>query len=611
MRLPRRMCLPRRLWVGCAGLLCLVLCLGTSAVVLGQAPGGSSQGAAAPTIRAAARLVVVDVVVTDSRGDPVKGLKLRDFHLSERKSPQTIRSFEENVGGSGVAAPVAVPKLQPGVFTNAGNAAAGSTVDVLLLDTINTPMMDQSFVRGQLLQYLRSAKPGSRIAIFGLTTRLVMLQGFTSDPEMLRRAVERSNPQASATLAEKVGGKEDVVADQLGGVKAQLSVSPEMVQALADFDTTEKNVDQSLSAGYTLHGLNQLARYLAGIPGRKNLMWFSASFPLTILPHAAIGSNPFAGSATWAAEYRETVDLLTRSRVAVYPIDARGLLPSTTLQASNNGDAYTQHSARALVRAERTFSDGMFESQNTMLEMAEDTGGRAIVNTNGLAQAVEKVVDAGSSYYTLSYTPTDANAHGEYRSIRVDVEGSGYKLAYRRGYYAEASDVAAGTKVVDAVKAAELSSAPAATQIPFYVRVMPVAVGTESGTRRELGKDGSVAYRVEYSIDPRGLSIETAADGSRHGHVEFIALVYDGEGKTINSDVKAVRVTWSPVQFDGARQRGVRYEQEIRMPAQGECSVRVLVHDLQGDKIGSINVPAEGLKAASDGVMAKAGQKDQ
>jgi VWFA-related protein len=545
--------------------------------------------------------VVVDVVVTDAHGDPVKGLKQADFRLSERKNPQTIRNFEEHTGVPGAAAPVAVPKLQPGVFTNAGIAAADSTVDVLLLDAINTPMMDQSFVRGQLVQYLRNAKPGSRIAIFGLTTRLVMLQGFTSDPEMLRRAVERSGPQASATLAEKVGGKQDVVSDQLSGVKAQLSVSPEMVQALMDFDTTEKNVDQNQSAEYTLHGLNQLARYLAGIPGRKNLMWFSASFPLTILPHAAIGSNPFAGPATWAAEYRETVDLLTRSRVAVYPIDARGLLPSTTLQASDNGDAYTQHSPRALTRSERTFSDGMFESQNTMLEMAEDTGGKAFVNSNGLAQAVEKVVEAGSNYYTLSYTPTDADAHGEYRSIRVDVEGSGFRLAYRRGYYADASDVAAGTKVTDAVKAAELSSAPAATQIPFYARVLPMA----AGARKELGKAESVSYLVEYSIDPRGLSIETAADGLRHGHVEFIALVYNGDGKTINSDVKPVRVTWSASQFNAALQHGVRYQQEIRVPAQGECSVRLLVHDFLGDKIGAIDVPADGLKAPSNGVAAK------
>ncbi|MEI9980385.1 MAG: VWA domain-containing protein [Edaphobacter sp.] len=580
--------------MGCLLLLCAV-------PGWGQVSSAPAAAGGTPTIRTTARLVVVDVVVTDSHGDPVKGLKQSDFHLSEKKSPQTIRSFEEHTGSSAAGGAMAAPKLQPGVFTNATVAAPDPTVDVLLLDTINTPMVDQSFVRGQLLGYLRSAKPGSRIAIFGLRTRLVMLQGFTSDTEMLRRAVERSDPLASPTLAEKIGGKDDVVASQVGPIEQQLSVSPQMRQALAEFDAIEKHTDENLSAGYTLHGLNQLARYLAGIPGRKNLMWFSASFPLTILPHAATGSDPFAGSAAWQAEYRETVDLLTKSRVAVYPIDARGLLPSTVLQASNDGGAYAGRSSRPQMRAERSFSDAMFTSQSTMFEMANDTGGKAYVNTNGLAQAVEKVVDAGSNYYTLSYTPTDGNAHGEYRSIRVDVEGAGYTLAYRRGYYADTNETA--PMVADVVKSAELSSAPAATQIPFYVRVLPVTA--EDAARRELGKDGGTAYQVEYSIDPRGLSIASAADGTHRGHVEFIALVYDSDGKTVESDVKPVRVTWSASQFEAALQHGVRYQQEILVPDKGAYSLRVLVHDLPGNKIGAIDVPAVDLKIQPGGVKAE------
>jgi VWFA-related protein len=608
MRLPPGMSMLQPTWThGAIGLCALSFCLSPQASA--QTGGAPLQPSATPTIHATARLVVVDVVVTDGNGNPVKGLKQSDFHVIERKSPQTIQSFEEHTGVSQAAAPVPPPKLEPGVFTNAAITPAGSAVDVLLLDTINTPMIDQSFVRGQLLQYLRSAKPGSRIAIFGLTTRLVMLQGFTSDPEMLRRAVERSDTRASPMLAEKVGGKNDVVAEQVGPIEDQLSVSRQMVQALAEFDAIEKHTGENLSAGYTLHGLNQLARYLAGIPGRKNLMWFSASFPLTILPRAERGSDPFAGSAAWQSEYRETVDLLTRSRVAVYPIDARGLLPSTTLQASNNsGGGLAGWSSRGLVKSERSFSDAMFTSQSTMLEMAEDTGGKAFVNTNGLAQAVEKVVDAGSNYYTLTYTPTDSNTHGEYRSIRVELDGGEYKLAYRRGYYADTGEAAAGSSVGATVKAAELSSAPPATQIPFYARVLPlpaqsegVASGGRAGSRTELAKERSIRYSVEYSIDPRGLWVQTSEDGLRHGHLEFIALVYDDEGKTINSDVKSVRATWNSSQFAAALQRGVRYHQEINVPAKGQCSLRVLVHDILTDRIGALDVPVAEVKIQPSG----------
>src|SRR5271156_254060 len=380
MRLPPGMSMLQPTWThGVIGLCALSFCLLPQASA--QTADAPVRPAAAPTIHTTARLFVVEVVVTDGNGTPVKGLKQSDFHLIERKSPQTIGSFEEHTGVSQAAAPVPPPKLEPGVFTNAGIAPASPAVNVLLLDLLNTPVQDQTFVRGQLLQYLRNSKPGSRIAIFGLTSRLVMLQGFTTDPEMLRRAVERSNPQASPLLAEKVGGKTDVVADQITGIEIQLAAEvPQMGPALAEFDATEKNVDQNLRAEGTLHALNQLARYLAGIPGRKNLMWFSASFPLSILPRGSADSNPFAGSTSWEAEYRETVNLLAWSRVAVYPIDARGLMPSPMLQASNSGT-----SAPGLAKAGRAFSGDVFESQSTMLEMAEDTGGKAFVNTNGLA----------------------------------------------------------------------------------------------------------------------------------------------------------------------------------------------------------------------------------
>jgi hypothetical protein len=240
----------------------------------------------------------------------------------------------------------------------------------------------------------------------------------------------------------------------------------------------------------------------------------------------------------------------------------------------------------------------MFESQSTMFDMAEDTGGKAFVNTNGLAQAVESVVDSGANYYTLTYTPSDANAHGEYRSIRVEVNGSGYKLAYRRGYYAETNTTAAVRKADrstsdETLKSAKAYTAPAATQIPFYARVLPTPAQTEGGDtgRKEVVKAGDVLYSVEYSIDPRGLSIETSADGSRHGHLEFVAVVFDGAGKVVNTDVKSARVTWNAAQFAVAMQQGVRYQQQISVPAKDRSSLRVLVHDLLGDKVGAIDVP--------------------
>jgi len=337
------------------------------------------------TLHASARLVVVDVVVTDAQGNPVKGLPKSAFHVTESGKPQTIGSFEEHSSASANRS-ASLPPLQPGVFTNTASTG-DSALNVLLLDRVNTPVQDQMFVRQQLLNYLKTAKPNSRIAIFGLNSRLVMLQGFTSDPGMLRRAMEQSNSQAPATAADKeVGAGADFIGAQLAGIEAQLTVSPQMAQAIAEFDDVEKNTNENISVDLTLHAFNQLARYLAGFPGRKNLMWFSASFPLNLMPRISSGNDPFNGTPAWAAEYHETVSLLASSHVAVYPIDARGLMPTPLPISGYSG------------RAQRTFSTNLFESQSTMYEMAEDTGGKAYTNTNGLAQAVQSIVDFGSNY---------------------------------------------------------------------------------------------------------------------------------------------------------------------------------------------------------------------
>lgn len=143
------------------------------------------------TIRTYSNLVVVDVVVTDGQGNPVHGLSRDTFALTENGKPQTLRHFEEHS-----AAPVSdtkvlpPPRMPPGLFSNRTPAVANGPVNVLLLDYLNTPVSVQPYARKQLLDYLDHAPPGTRIAIFGLTTQLTMLQGFTSDMTVLKNALD-------------------------------------------------------------------------------------------------------------------------------------------------------------------------------------------------------------------------------------------------------------------------------------------------------------------------------------------------------------------------------------------------------------------------------------
>jgi hypothetical protein len=153
-----------------------------------DAPGGApARTAAAPrgpqapvaTIKANAQLVVVDVVVTDSSHRPVRGLTAADFSLTESGVAQTLNHFEEHAALTAADATkfAPMPKMPAGIFTNYTPAPANGAVNLILLDALNTPMRDQSYVRQQLLEYLKATPPGTRIAIFGLTSRLVIFAG--------------------------------------------------------------------------------------------------------------------------------------------------------------------------------------------------------------------------------------------------------------------------------------------------------------------------------------------------------------------------------------------------------------------------------------------------
>ncbi len=151
-------------------------------------------GSATTTLRATASLVVVDVVVTDKDQHAIHGLKESDFALLEDKVAQPIKNFEEHtsaeIGGS--SAPM--PALPAGVFTNFTPVPGKGPLNILLLDKLDTAPKDQSKLRTELLKYIDTAKPGTRIALFELGDRLRLLQGFTDDREMLRAALMKQAP---------------------------------------------------------------------------------------------------------------------------------------------------------------------------------------------------------------------------------------------------------------------------------------------------------------------------------------------------------------------------------------------------------------------------------
>jgi len=560
------------------------------------------------TIRRQTHLVVLDVVVVDRKQNPIPGLKPSDFLITEKNQPQAIRNFDEHAP-SPQAAQAPMPKLPPNTFTNYTPVPDNNgPINILLLDALNTPMKDQAYVRYQMLQYLKSMPAGTRIAVFGLTTHLRILQGFTSDPEILRSILSgnKNLPKASVMLNDPVSG------DYPGSDLSAFGNSPDFSEVsnnVSDFQAEIGSFQQQMRSRYTLDAMNDLARYLSGIPGRKNLIWFSGSFPLDILPDGDL-ADPFSVMASMEDEFRQTTDLMTQSQVAVYPVDARGLMTPPMFSAANSGRQYARNPA-AMTSDLGQWSQQTAAEHQTMDEMADATGGKAFYNTNGLKEAVAKSISLGSHYYTIAYTPTNDKWTGDYRTVKVKLadNSNGYQLYYRHGYYADDPEApqkahTATAPAPSAMGTALLRGAPDPTQIIFEAHVAKISTKPENmpATGNEPGPKVHapyLTYAVNYGVDARNIKFQATPDGLYHGSVEFIVLVYDSDGNVLNSISNTVRADLETATYSKILQHGLQMSQLISVPFdakhKGEFYLRIGVHDTAGDRVGAIEIPVNSI----------------
>jgi VWFA-related protein len=589
-------------------LLCALICLPAT----GSAQNTPASTQPAATFRTSTDLVVVDVVARDAQHHSIRGLTPADFVLLENGKPQTVKVFEEHSAPAASNRPP-LPKLAPGVFTNYTPAPAAGALNILLFDRLNTPADAQTVLTDQVLKYLKDTPPRAPMAIFGLTTRLLLLQSFTSDPELLHAVVsgKQNLASGSALMNEPLTGDEAGADDPVQQLADTYLVSNSDIQALLDnmqqLQAQMMSYQLQLRAQTTLDALNVLARYLSALPGRKNLIWFSGSFPVNILPDKDI-LRPFAVVASAQAEYRETIELLSRAQVAVYPIDVRGLMTIPDLDVARARPDFAVRANGSFGADLDKFNQQTNDEQSTMRQMADDTGGKAFVDDNGLKAAVQEAVDEGSDYYTLAYTPADRNWNGDYRRIQVKLSRGGVTLAYRHGYYADSPTTAPhrGSEVqeqerealpsYDPLRAAMLYGAPQPTQIVFAASVRPAAVGAERAAAQGNRPAANVAcpfrrYTVDFFFNPASLDCPAAPDGNRHCVVEFTAFVYNRDGVLVNFESEPVRISLDAAGYAAALKDHLHHRQQISVPVKGDFDLRLGIRDAGTNHLGAVELP--------------------
>jgi VWFA-related protein len=562
---------------------------------------------AVPTIRAKARLVLVDVVVTNSKGEAVTGLHKGDFEIQEEGKPQTISSFEEHHGAP--VNQIVLPPMPRNVYTNFPVTQTSDSVNVVLLDALNTPSPDQFYVRSQMIKYLKTIPPGTRVAIFTLASRLRMLQGITTDSSELLAVLnsDKTAPRPSLVLPSDVEKNADqrridFMTENEGApapqdqTLAQAAVDP--INATKQFLNDASAFRTEERTGITLEALQQLARYLSGVPGRKNVIWFSGAFPVGIVPDSDL-PDPFAAASNFQDDIRKTTDLLCAAQVALYPIAAEGLAADTAFQANGQeiGQKRGSVAMQDQVQQLRAASVDRDSNHAAMEQLAQDTGGKAFYNTNGLNDALARVVNNGTRYYSLTYVPTNGTMDGKFRRIQVKLVNGKDALAYRRGYYADdlATVLTAGQKAdSDPLLFLMGRNLPDYTQITYKVRVLPsdpqpAADAPHVGSNTQL-KGPFTRYGVDFAISTGDLKIDANPDGTRHGSIEVALVAYDREGKPLNFVVTQGDLLVKPDIYAGLQKVGVQMHKEIDVPKE-YVYLRTGVYDLRAGTAGTLGIP--------------------
>lgn len=509
-----------------------------------QNPPPSSQP---PVFRADTGLVRVSVIVQDRHGRPVTGLTAADFELFDHRQPQQVALFSVE----GRAAPSRA-SVQPNVFTNRIDGPASAGVTVLLFDRLNTIQEHQTIARNHIFQYLKQLRPEDRVGFYVLEAdEVLVLHDFTRDAESLIKAVERVDTKTSVPLsgsqAQLVRGIEAELRDFNSEIEGWVARAEEHIQGFF----TERRMNATTGA------MEGIAAHLAGVRGRKNVIWISSGFPILFSDGIMLrNASPEVFRATRA---------LNDADIAFYPVDARGL----------TGVFSTPPSAR---QQEFSTLGDLMSTVETSQVIAEKTGGRAYFNTNDLGGAIQRAAEDSRLTYVLGYMPSHGQWDGRFREIKVRVRRPDVTVRHRSGYFAVRPEAPSAADRQNAILAA-LDSPLDSTGIGVSV------------TLDKAASPGDVVLTVR--VDPVGVLLNPEG-GMWTGELDVAIAQTLPDGRLAKTTDTTVPLRLA----DSARQQllseGLTFTRTVTVRPDAD-QVKVAIRNSAGS-IGTVTIPASRLR---------------
>ena len=545
------------------------------------------------TLHSYSRMVTLEVVVKDSKGSHVTGLKPDDFQVFEQSSKsktkheQKIASFREvsmadlAVHDAGVTA-----QIPSGIYTNVVESLKEPIPPtIILVDGLNTDPQYQAQVHIRMLKMLQQIPTDVPVAVFLLGARLQLMQDFTSDPKLLQAALHNLTTPAGVGLA-TVDPRDDRYSLSVQEENTGL-FPPDVVEAAVEFDQKTFAADMDTRVNRTIEALLAIGRHVAGYPGRKNLLWLSTAFPVALSPIGDIAMpgqtwtgmyDTNAGKRDYSMQLERLNTALSDARVAVYPVNIGGAETLSLFDAGTNpahfDGVYIQDAARrdALMRS---------DEQETMHTVADGTGGAVCLGDNDLADCIHKAVDDSSKFYEIAYYPDAKDWNGEYRRITLDTKVKGLHLEYRQGYFANPEGSDADSK--DDLQRAACEGPLDATAIFLAAKSLP--------------PDPKETIKFYLMINPAALTFTATGNGNREVNLRVGVCTFDETGKPLHYMSDGLDQKLTAKEFQELTQSGLPHVVAVAGPK--PAAVRLAVMDEASGKVGSVFVKTEGPVTAA------------
>ena len=555
-------------------------------------------------IRSSVRLVQVSVVVEDKKGNPVTDLKQEDFALLDEGKPRHIAFFNAPALASTELSDQPVHRaslLPPNAFTNRYDLKgqdAPSAVTVVLFDALNTSSQDQGFVRKEVIHFLQSLKPQDHVAVYGLTSQLLILHDFTRDAADLVAAATRFSPKELAAFDTSHTPDIDLVS--LGADTQWMNLQ----NSLNNANGMIGDQDKQNRVAMTTEAITAIANHVSTIPGRKSLVWISGGVPIQV-GMASVGKPGYGGSSrigdrstenrltrpertatTFDDLVKQVADTLNRSNIAMYAIDAKGVELDTTMDVGSRGSRLTnQVRATPVLNAEQ-------DTRDTSKLLADRTGGLAFFGNNDIRGTIRRAFDDGRYAYNIAFYPSHGQWDGKFRKLQIRAKEEGLRLRYRSGYYA--------TPDRSETKEAITEDLQQAADSPLDATSLGMIITAKTG------KPDSGTVELHIGLDPKQLLLQHSGD-HRKGAIDLFFLQRDASGKQIAAEQQHLALNLDDQQYEHLSKVALVLDRHMKVASQSR-EVRVVLRDAASGSLGCVTVPVGAFLPDAPSLVSPANQ---